>query len=313
MRTITSNSFTPKLDLSSEILEKYAVNGFGESCTPTLRSHGWTDATAGGILGLTLGSDNLRVLAANLYLLGGIHAGPEDVTKRLATLYWPKVKPTIELRLPLNDLKKFRFDGTLQSDLLDSSLINHEFVDSETKASLSPDQFAEAGGSGFTLKAFCHMKDKLWFSLALVLFPLPKEELLETFPYAADNCFPGLNLLSVDVKLMPNAPDEYGLAFMPLLMKGNREGVFPKGICFAIRDKASSLLQTGRTPRFARDITSLLNKWKKLEGLGDKAQDSLVPPTTPAKAWPSALPSPDQPGGEAEPEGMGSLLYLIYL
>jgi hypothetical protein len=304
MRTITSTTFTPKLDLSPATLEKYAVNGLGEACTPTLKKHGWTDGTAGGIIGIALGTDNLRVLSANLFLLGRVHPGLEDCTKRLAALYWPKAKPSIELRLPFDDIKAFRFDGTMQSNLVDGSVISHEFYDNENKVPLTDAEFASAGGGPFTLKAFCHMKDKLWCSLSISIFPKSKEELLTGFPYANDNNFPGLNLLTVDIKLMPNSPEDYGLAFIPLLQKGDKETPFPLAANFAIRSSVASLLQTGRTPKFARDITSLLNKWTKLEGLGDKAKDSLMAPTTQAKLWPNALPSPAQDLDDTGNNGM---------
>ena len=304
MRTITSTSFTPKLDLSSATLEKYAVNGFGEASTPALKKLGWTDNTAGGVIGIALGNDNLRTLSTNLFLLGNVHPGPEDSTRRLATLYWPKVKPSIELRLPLDDIKKFRFDGTLQSNIVEGETFNHEFFDTDTRVPLSATEFQTAGGGQFCLKAFCHMKDKLWFSLAISIFPKSRETLLSTFPYANDANFPGLNLLTIDVKLMPNAPDDYGLAFIPLLQKGDKDLGFPKGLNFAARSSISSLLQTGRTPKFARDITSLLNKWTKLEGLGDKGKDSLLPLTTPAKQWPDAQPSLSQDLDDTGNNGM---------
>ena len=233
-----------------------------------------------------------------------MHSGPEEYTKRSASLFWPKVKPAIDIRLPLNDLKSFRFDGTLQSKLLDGATINHEFYDTETKTPLSAADFTAAGGGPFTLKASCHMKDKLWSSLSISIFPKQLEELVAKFPYADDSNFPGLNLLTVDVKLMPNAHEEYGLAFMPLLQKGDKESSFPPGVSYAVRSSIAALLQTGRAPKFARDITSLQNKWTKLEGLGDKGRDSLMMPSSPAKQWPSALPSPALDLDNMEHKGM---------
>ena len=148
------------------------------------------------------------------------------------------------------------------------------------------------------------MKDKLWSSLYISIFPKQLEELVAKFPYADDSNFPGLNLLTVDVKLMPNAHEEYGLAFMPLLQKGDKESSFPPGVSYAVRSSIAALLQTGRAPKFARDITSLQNKWIKLEGLGDKGRDSLLPPSSPAKQWPSALPSPALDLDDSEHNGM---------
>ena len=303
-KTLTSTALTPKTDLAPDILEKFTVNGFGETNIPLLKKLGWTDSTAGGVIGLALGPDNARVLSANFFLLGRVHDSPEGVTTQPATKFWPKARPTIEVRLPLDDLRSFRFDGCLQSAIVDGSTINHEFFDTASKSPLTLDQFTEAGGGPFSLKAYCHMKSKLWFALTVALLPKSKEDLLTTFPYANNNLFPGINFLSLDIKMMPNAPADYSLAFAPLLQKGNKDAVYPPNKSFELRSSIAALLKTGKTPKLARDGTSLLNKWSRLLALGDKAEDSLSPPTNAALRWPDALPSPTLPAPGEDQEGM---------
>lgn len=303
-RTLTSTALTPKVDLTPDELESFSVNSFGATNSPLLRSLGWSGTTAGGIIGLALAADNARVLSANFFLLGRVHAAAEGFASQPATKFWPKAKSSVELRFPLDDISSFRFDGRLQSTIMEGTALNHEIYDSDTKASLTPAQFAEAGGGPFSLKAFCHMKTKLWFALTIALFPKSKEELISSFPYADNACFPGLNLFSMDVKMMPNAPSEFGLAFMPLLQKGNKDAVFPPNKSFALRQAVAALLQTGKTPKLARDGSSLFNKWTRLSALGDEAEASLEPPTTAALRWPDALPSPAAPAPGADAEGM---------
>jgi len=305
MAPINHPQLQPKLDLSPLDLEKLSVNGLGTSCTPTLIKTGWKQLITANI-GVALGADNSRILSANLFLLGKLHKHPTDYTAVSAAKYWPNVDPKIEIRFPLDKMDVFHFDATLQSGLVNCTAIDHEIYNTGTDLPMSPEDFRAAGGGAFTLRAFAHMTTAVWLKLQLVLYPMGKSALLETFPFAMNPWFPGLILVSKSITMLPHAPNDYGLPFSPFLLKGRPDAPFPQQSSFDLRSKISALLQTGITPKLSKDATYLNAKWKKMEELKERAEDSLSASSTAAATWPDALPSPE-PGADpedSESEGM---------
>ena len=200
--------------------------------------------------------------------------------------------PKIELRLPLDKLQQFMFDATLHSGYVDSSAVPHEFVNTDTDSPVSLDEFKALGGSGFCLRAFTHMMTGIWLKLQIGIYPMAKADLMETFPYAKNVLFPGLQLVSRNISMLPSAKMDYGLPFLPFVQKGS-DAPFPQVSSFAIRTAMTALLQTGVTPKMSKDASYLANKWQKLRELGTKGEDSLTASSTAAATWPDALPSPD--------------------
>jgi len=302
-KTISHAKLTPKLDLGPEDLETLAVDGLGSACTPALEATGWKKLVT-GIVGVTMGSDNARILSINFYLLGRLNESPNACTTVLAKKFWPGVKPSLELRFTFLDLNIFKFDSCLQSGLVDSSAINFEVYDPETTETLTVEQFRQAGGGLFCLRAYCHMTTAVYFKLSMVLYPEAKQALLETFPCARNAMFPGLKLLEQESAILPNADKLYGLPFYPFIIKGRRDAPFPEGTSFDLREKIGALLGTGCTPKIARDAEYLSSRWQKLLEKGDKAEDSLTKPSTAAATWPTTQPSPSPHPESRDQEGM---------
>ena len=288
---ISHPSLTPKTDLSPDDMEMITVKGLGSSCIPGLLKSGWKNL-ATGTIGLNLAADNARVLTANLYLLGRLHKTDQECTSAPVSKFWPNMDPKIELRLPLDKLQQFMFDATLHSGYVDSSAVPHEFVNTDTDSPVSLDEFKALGGSGFCLRAFTHMTTGIWLKLQIGIYPMAKADLMETFPYAKNVLFPGLQLVSRNISMLPSAKMDYGLPFLPFVQKGS-DAPFPQVSSFAIRTAMTALLQTGVTPKMSKDASYLANKWQKLRELGTKGEDSLTASSTAAATWPDALPSPD--------------------
>ena len=302
-KTISHARLAPQLDLAPEDLEALAVDGLGSACTPALEATGWKKLVT-GIIGVTLASDNARVLGINFYLLGRLHESPDACTTVLAKKYWPSAKPSLEIRFTFIDLNIFKFDSSLQSSLVDSSAVNFEVYDPETMETLTAEEFHEAGGGYFCLRAFCHMTTAVYFKLSMVLYPESKQTLLENFPYARNAMFPGLKLLEQESAILPNADKLYGLPFYPFILKGRRDAPFPQSTSFNLRDKIGALLKTGCTPKLARDAEYLATRWQRLSEKGDKGEDSLTKPSTTAAAWPTTQPSPSPQAERTDQEGM---------
>jgi len=305
MAPVTHPGLQPKLDLSPDDLEALSVNGFGPTCTPTLMKTGWKKLATGNI-GIALASDNKRILAANLFLLGRLHKLETDCLSVSAAKFWPGIDPKIELRFPFDKLDIFPFDSTLQSGLIDGSAAEHEIFNTSTGLPVSSADFIEAGGSGFTLRAFAHMTAGVWLKLQIVLYPMAKVKLLESFPFASNVDFPGLLLTSKSITMLPNATKDYGLPFYPFLLKGRPDASFPQMSTFDLRSKMAALLLTGSTPKLAKDAAYLGAKWDKLKDLGDKGEESLTCSSTSAPAWPDARPTPplDSRDESSDLEGM---------
>ena len=97
--------------------------------------------------------------------------------------------------------------------------------------------------------------------------------------------------------LLPNATKPFGLAFFPLIQKGDSEAAYPQMPSFEIREAVSKFLQKGTMPKVMADHKGLFSKLKRIEESG---ADALTPPTsTAAPRWPDAKPSPQPTSVEA--------------
>lgn len=287
-KKITGSRFEPLVDLGPDDLSELSVPGFGQPSQPTLRRHGWNGGCA-GIVGLALAADNLRVLSANFYLLGSLHDTPTAYTALKTQKIWPSSPASWELRLPLNELAVFRFDGSLQSGHVSSQALDFEVFDTAGNVTVPGDQVKRDGGGEFSLRALAHMTTSIYFKVTILILPLAAEAVNERFPFAKDTRLPGLKLASFEASLLPNASKKYGLAFLPLLQKGDASAPFPQAPSFGLREACCKLLQSGATAKVLGDVTRLEAKLKRLD---EKGAEELTSPTTPAPRWPDAKPSP---------------------
>ena len=290
-KRISGERLKPKTDLLPADLDPLEVESFGPPCARVLRKTGWRDLAA-AFVGLTLGPDNRRVLLTNFFLIGRLHEDETQVTSLKASKFWPKIADSIELRIPFNDLGVFTFDGGLQSALVASEALDHEFYDTEKDVTVPDDEFVKLGGGGFTMRAFAQMTTSSWCRVTFALLPISKDILVDSFPYCLNTLFPWMKAEIKEIAILPNADKLYGLPFYPLIHKGRREEAFPVFPTFEWREKVAMLLQTAVSPRLVPDGLKLLTKLKKLKDLGEGAEGSLVPGSNPAKPWPAALPSP---------------------
>ena len=303
-KKISGSKFEPLVDLGPDDLATLAVPGFGQPSQSALRRHGWNGGCA-GIVGLALAADNLRVLSANFFLLGPLHETPTAYTALKAQKIWPTAPISWELRLPLDDLSIFRFDGSLQSGHVSSASLQFEVFDTARSCTVPGDQIKAGGGGDFSLRALAHMTTSIYFKVAILILPLAAEVVSERFPFAKDKHFPGLKLASFEASLLPNAAKKYGLAFLPLLQKGDADAPFPQAPSFSLREASSKLLQTGAMAKVISDLGRLEAKLKRLE---DNGAEELTAPTTPTPKWPDAKPSPSPEQQEESSEGRKVLL-----
>ena len=295
-KKISSPKFEPRTDLSPDDLEAISVTGFGQASGQTLRRFGWNGGCAGTI-GLALGPDNKRILATHFNLLGAVHESETGFTAVKAQRFWPTVPQTWELRLPLHDLSIFRFDGSLVSSWVASQSIDFEVFNLADDVTVPQDEFEKIGGGHFSLRACAYMTTSIWLKVHLLILPLSKDTLFKDYACAAHHLFPGLKLANFDVAMLPNATKPFGLAFFPLLQKGDSEAAYPQMPSFEMREAVSKFLQRGTMPKVMADHKGLLSKLKRIEESG---ADALTPPaSTAALRWPDAKPSPQPTSVEA--------------
>lgn len=298
-KKITSQRFDPKVDLGPDDLESLCVQGLGKASESTLRQFGWTGGCAGTI-GFHLAADNARILSTQFNLLGALHEDDQGFSAFKASKYWPKVPTGWELRIPFKDLGMFRFDEALQSAWVGSQAFPFEIFDTSENITVPFDKFEKEGGSHFSLRTNVNMHNYIWLTVNITIVPMAKYVLFEQYECATDPIFPGLKLLAFDAAMLPNATKPYGLAFFPLLVKGDKDVPFPQMASFAFRDAASKLLQKGALPKLAADITKLMAKLKKIK---EKGAEALAPVTTAVPKWPDALPSPSPEPRHESTEG----------
>ena len=308
-KRIAGEKLKPRTDLEPADLERLAVDSFGADCWTMLRKTGWQDLAA-AFVGLSLAADNKRVLLTNFFLVGRLHKDESTFTAVKANKYWPKVPASVELRLRLDNLHVFRFDGKLQSSLVPSETLTFELFDVEKKQQLKFAEFKELGGSDFTMRIFAQMTTVIWCKLTFAILPYNKEALLDNFPYAKNPLFPWMRIDSAEVSILPNADKLYGLPFVPFLLKGTKDEQFPAFSSFDFRQKIASLLQSGLAPRIVPDALKLEAKLRKLES-SDNPEGALVPGGTPALVWPDALAPIGGENENADSEGRIHSLNLL--
>ena len=188
------------------------------------------------------------------------------------------------------DSHLFSFSQDLSSNIVDSSRIGFHVKRNADNHILSPEEKADIGFKGFSLKLILIPESELWCKFTLVLLPLSKSELLERFPYAQDPKFPGLKMDGGHCMFCPGQNDvlpnlNWGVPFLPILLTSNpfrQEGPLPASS--ALRLGIAELLRKARKPEIKKDRETLLIRWREVEAIGANA---LTGERLPDKEWPA--------------------------
>lgn len=284
-RTIRSKHFDGTEQLSLEDWKKLRVADLG-SAADTLVP-GWRgEVTA--MVGLRLSDDN-NSIEESIFLLQGQLL--KNKKSHQADKFF-NIPSNVKLILVGVNCGIFDFSNGLSSNLVDSSSLTYHFEDEEGR--LSDARVKELGIEGFTVRMCALPSTAFWVALTLVLYPLPKAQLVEKHVWADSPEFPGLSCFKGEVPLNPPVDvllkKAVGLPIVPAVLPGAAFSLVAPSIpTRAVVVAVAKTLRATSVPEIVSSKSLLLQRWDRISTVGDSALQS----TTPEKLWP--LPSDPLP------------------
>lgn len=269
---ISGEGFRGNDDLSLNDFKKIAVEGFTADHL-TAHTENWTGGIA-GLVGLELSNDNKRVTNGKLFLIGSLCRNK----KVSANKFW-ELPEQISLTFTINDCGMFTFpNGGCVSEIIDGSCIPHSFHKGEVL--LSKEELPETI-LGFALKCYIIPTRDTYAKLALLLFPLPKDMLLNTHPLCTNPSFPGMPLFTGEFPLIPSSlgpplDKNWGFPFTPAIIPGSAyedSGNFPNTP--SVKAAVAAILRKAVKPDSKLSFQTLIPRWKEISEHGvSKLKDS---------------------------------------
>ena len=265
----------------------------------------WTE-TVVGFLCCHLANDCLSI-DQMIFSLSGRLFSDSDGLQLNASKFW-EVNDHLTFEIPAFDSSIFTFrGGTLTSELLDHSQLRVAwYQDGEP---LSPEEREDAGIPGFCLRFYATPNAATWFSISIILYPLPRAALLDTFPCSVNPAFPGLRLYSANhcylgfptKQLFPSL--NAGSPIMPcILANGEWEDNPTNPSTQDLITAMAKTLRTATSPVAKKNLKNLIERWQEIQSANDVSL-KLVPPTY---LW----PLPSEPPS-LTPQGRSSTAFFL--
>ena len=259
----------------------------------------------GGMMGYLCGrleNDNRRIANLNFHLLGMLGEDTDGINTN-CNKFWD-VEENMKLHIAPFDTKVFQFkSGTLVSELLDSSALETTWT--KDGAPLSEQDRLAAGIKGFSLRFFVMPNQPTWASVSILLFPIPKAELQQTFPLSSNPSFPGMTLYSAKFCSLGFAADQvfknhnFGTPLLPCIIPGGEWDALPTNPTTpSLLQAIAKTLRATWKPVGKANAKALKKKWDELALAGESALKEEAP----AFIWPE--PSPRS---ESAPQGRVSV------
>ena len=225
--------------------------------------------------GLTLSNDNSIIEKASPIVIGKFtrHTFP-------ANLMW-NFKEKLFLRFEALDLNKFVFNGSMTSNLLDSSKIEYTFI-KRNGALISEITLAGQGFLGFSLRLFLQPISTTLTKLTLVCYPLSVEGLKKAHPLYNNPAFPGILLLQMKILLGVSTTNlistKFGSPILPIVKVAKSLDDYDqipssRDISVAM----SRILRSITIPETRLSLKLLLNRWEEINENGASSIRQLTP------------------------------------
>ena len=146
-----------------------------------------------------------------------------------------------------------------------------------------------AGMPGFSLHFYAMPCQPTWASVAILLFPLPKKDLLETYPICLNPSFPGITLYSAKFCSLGFAADQvfdnqnFGTPILPCIIPGadwDESATAPT--TSALVHAMAKTLRAAYKPVGKAGQKALKKKWDDLTLSGEAG----LKPESPPFIWP---------------------------
>ena len=277
-RKIKGSEFEGEENLSAAEWSKLVVDSLTNSAAKLFPA--WTGDPV-VIPGMTLSNDNSKASNLNVFVQGDLLDGKAKAV--LASRFWPMQDNNVYLSLPTLPGDIFKFSGSLTSDLLDSSRIEHAFTRAGNP--LPPEEATDLGAGNFCLKLHLRPTQATWVAFSVSLFPSSQADLLEHHPLATNGAFPGICISAGELKLQPRSAEKFvekatGCPVLPALRLG---GTAPISLTIKeVKAALAALFRKALLPENKQNHSTLLPRWSAIQECGvSKLLDG-----TPELMWP---------------------------
>jgi len=308
MGVLPKNLFSGTRDICENDKKKIRVSNFSENIATVLADFGW-NSKAAGTIGLTLSNDNKRVETARLITRGALQ---EKVLKVPANHIWEAADESVTLSIKLHRAETFSFrDGGLYSQYVDGDATSHSFYsvgEGRQPAAILEAEKEEHRIGKFCLRQVCQVnrsssvKAGVSLSYVVLIYPTSKEQLLQGSEMAANPSWPGLELCSGTLQLLPRPTAAWGCPILPLIRASFEEDTMPSSA--ALRHAIGAVMTKAGGHSVAKDVGALLEQW---DAIGEQPDTfvELAPTTT----WPEQ-PEPEPETGKYK-QSCNSKLYAF--
>lgn len=265
-KLIQDKSFSARKTLTVNQAKRFACKS-ADDCQSLVEN--WDNETPLFVPFVELSPDNERVINANVTLRGLTY--PESVP---GGKLW-EMEDSIMLKINRIELSSFQFKGTLQSELLDHSQLEYTFIKKRGGEEMDPAEIQDMGFEGFSLRAYIIPSTSLVSKLLITIYPFPEDLLIETYPQAKNNKFPGISGGELDINMgieVATVLDKpVGSPILPAIIPGSPLSTIATiPPASEIISRLSTLLRSAIIPELRSSKSALFNRYDSIEEKGEE-------------------------------------------
>ena len=262
-KLIEDPAFAGKYELTVEDVKRMVVPSYSEAASTLIP--GWRGSPI-LLVGTKLDQDGTTIQNAEPVLLG--HLFRKSARSFAANKFW-NFNDQILLKIQPINLADFKFGDSLRSQLVDGSQINFSFTDKQGN-DVETDTLSAQGYKGFCIRIFVIPTAANEAKVKIVLYPVPKDDLIADNSLWDDPRFPGLLVSSTDVDIgvrYTEVLDEsFGSPIVPCVLtdqqKENLSAIPPAG---DFLDKIAATLRAATNPETKQNHKNLWERWGELK------------------------------------------------
>jgi hypothetical protein len=234
-----------------------------------LAEYGWKGGAA-SCISLSLSADNKTVERGTLVTTGALGEFREEAARM-----WQGGNENVTLVVNIKNAGVFTFsEGGQTSDIIPNEKLDFTFLEKGDNGQWSvvlEADYAELGVSNFCLRLIGNIsksssvKDGVLVKYTVLLFPMPKEELLQKFEAAQNAAWPGYQVMEGEFPLMVRATTAWGCPIMPLLLTGTSLETQPQlPSAGELRMAISAIMRNSVAAETSKSAKNLMTRWRKL-------------------------------------------------
>ena len=257
------------------------------------------------MVGITVSTspDNKKITNANIFLTGEFMRNEKEIR---ANRIFSETDKEFRISYKIEDASIFSFrNGNPVGEWVDDDRISWSVMRKTSRGTTNleiSDYEENKISGGFCVRPYVVPISASKAKLTLVVYPGRGEELMAQHAHALHPSFPGLELMQVDLNLLPQMSEEtgksWGCPLIPLLHMGGSLEEHPSlPPTSHIKAAISATLRAAVMPSTKRDLRSLATAWTAVQEGGP----TRLKERKPELLWPNwRKENPIQQGGSAE-------------